>query len=135
MITVQVEINAPIGKVWEYFTQPKHITKWNQASPDWHCPAAENDVRIGGNFKSTMAAKDGSFSFDFGGIYTIVLENSILKYTLEDDRKVEVYFSEANGMTYLIQKFDPESENSEELQQGGWQAILNSFKNYTESPN
>ena len=72
MITVKTKIKSPVEKVWDYWTLPKHIVNWYHADDNWHTPKAENDLRIYGKFKTTMAAKDGSFSFDFEGIYTDV---------------------------------------------------------------
>lgn len=133
MITVQCTINAPIEKVWESWTSPQHITKWNNASDDWHTPYAENDLRVGGKFKYTMAARDGSMSFDFGGEYTLVRQNEAIEYILGDGRKVVVNFREVPEGTQIIEKFDPETVNPEEMQQQGWQAILNNFKKYVEN--
>ncbi len=134
MIHTQATIHAPLEKVWTYWTTPIHITQWNQASPDWHTTKAEVDLQVGGKFSSTMAAKDGSISFDFYGTYTTVNFLNSIYTTLGDDRKVEVTFEKIDeSKTLLIQKFEPETENSEELQQNGWQAILNSFKAYTEN--
>lgn len=133
MITVQNKINASIDKVWDFWTLPEHITKWSFASPEWHTPHAENDLREGGKFSSTMAAKDGSMSFNFGGEYTLVEKNKAIEYVLEDGRKVEISFAETPNGIELIQKFDPETQNPENFQQQGWQAILDNFKNYAEA--
>ncbi|WP_264522770.1 SRPBCC family protein [Flavobacterium sp. N502536] len=133
MITVQNTIKASIDKVWEFWTLPEHITKWSFASPDWHTPHAENDLRVGGKFTSTMAAKDGSMSFDFGGEYTVVEKNKTIEYILEDGRKVEIAFKETANGVEVIESFDPETQNPEEMQRGGWQAIMDNFKSYTES--
>ncbi|WP_291285930.1 SRPBCC family protein [Flavobacterium sp.] len=133
MITVQNTIKASIDKVWEFWTLPEHITKWSFASPDWHTPHAENDLRVGGKFTSTMAAKDGSMSFDFGGEYTVVEKNKAIEYILEDGRKVEIAFKETANGVEVIESFDPETQNPEEMQRGGWQAIMDNFKSYTES--
>ncbi|MGG9971532.1 SRPBCC family protein [Ferruginibacter sp. SUN002] len=131
-ITVEATINAPVEKVWSFWTEPKHITQWCQASDDWHAPHAENDVRIDGKFSTTMAAKDGSFSFDFGGVYTGVELNKLIEYTMGDGRKVKITFTGEGNTTKVVETFEPESQNSLEMQQGGWQAILNNFKKYTE---
>jgi uncharacterized protein YndB with AHSA1/START domain len=131
-ITVEAIVNAPISKVWESWALPQHITKWNQASEDWHTPYAENDLRTGGKFKSTMAAKDGSASFDFEGVYSLVIPQERIEYAMSDGRTVKVIFQGSGNQTKVTETFDPESENSLELQRGGWQAILNSFKKYTE---
>ena len=132
-ITVKTSINASIEKVWQCFTMPQHITQWNNASPDWHCPKAENDLRIGGKFSYNMAAKDGSASFDFWGIYDDILENELIMSTLGDGRKLKVTFASIGDITEVVENFEAEDENPIELQQSGWQAILNNFKNHTET--
>ncbi|SHM79054.1 SRPBCC family protein [Flavobacterium saccharophilum] len=133
MITVQNTINASIEKVWNFWTLPEHITKWSFASPDWHTPFAENDLKEGGKFKSTMAAKDGSMSFDFEGEYTLVKQNEAIEYVMADGRKVEITFKETPNGVEVIESFDPETQNPEEMQRGGWQAILDNFKSYAEA--
>lgn len=132
IITVETLVNVPVDKVWEYWTKPEHITKWNNASEDWHTPHAENDLRAGGKFSSRMEAKDGSFGFDFGGVYDAVNTNEYIEYTIGDGRKVKINFTDENGKTKIVESFDAETENPEEMQKGGWQAILNNFKKYVE---
>jgi uncharacterized protein YndB with AHSA1/START domain len=132
-ITVEAVVKAPVEKVWKFWTEPKHITQWCQASDDWHAPYAENDARRGGKFKTTMAAKDGSFSFDFAGVYSNVQENKVIEYAMEDGRKVKITFLGNGAETRVTETFDPETENSIELQRSGWQAILDNFKKYTEA--
>lgn len=132
-ITVECTVNAPMEKVWKMWSGPEHITQWNNASDDWHTPYAENDLRTGGKFKSTMAAKDGSFSFDFEGIYDEVKTHERIAYSLADDRKIDVTFSSDGNTTKIIETFDAENENPLEMQRAGWQAILDNFKKYVES--
>jgi len=132
-ITVECIVNAPVEKVWEFWSKPEHITKWCNASDDWHAPYADNDLRTDGKFKTTMAAKDGSFSFDFGGVYTNVKEYSLIEYTMDDSRKVKIDFISQDGTTREIETFEPETTNPTEMQQGGWQAILDNFKKYAEA--
>jgi uncharacterized protein YndB with AHSA1/START domain len=132
-ITVQTVVNAPIEKVWEYWNSPEHIPGWAFAQDDWEAHSAENDVRVGGNFKTTMAAKDKSASFDFGGAYTAVEEHKLLEYDMGDSgRHVKIEFEETPEGVKIIETFDPENENPEEKQRFGWQAILDNFKKYTE---
>ena len=133
IITVENTINAPLEKVWECWTMPEHIIKWNNASDDWHTPHAENDLRAGGKFVSRMQAKDGSMGFDFGGVYDVVRNNEYIEYTIGDGRKVKVSFSVQGNKTKVVESFEAENTNSLEMQQGGWQAILDNFKNYTEA--
>lgn len=131
-ITVQSTINAPVSHVWQLWTSPEHITKWNNASDDWHTPSAENDLRVGGRFTSRMEARDGSMGFDFGGIYDDVQEHSRIAYTLDDDRKVEITFTSDGNTTQVTETFEAEGTNPVDLQQMGWQAILDNFKRYAE---
>lgn len=132
-ITVESIVKAPVEKVWDFWTTPEHIIKWNSPSDDWHTPAAENDLRVGGKFSSRMEARDGSFGFDFGGVYDEVITNKRIAYTLGDDRKVVVNFSSDGSETKVVETFEAEDENPVEMQQGGWQAILDNFKKYTET--
>ncbi|WP_028981065.1 SRPBCC family protein [Sporocytophaga myxococcoides] len=132
-VTVEALVKAPVEKVWKTWNSPEDITKWCQASDDWHAPYAENDLRKGGKFKTTMAAKDGSFSFDFGGEYTNVETNKVIEYTMEDGRKTKVVFTAQGNETKVVETFDAESQNPVEMQKQGWQAILNNFKKYTET--
>ncbi|RZJ81850.1 MAG: polyketide cyclase [Flavobacterium sp.] len=132
-ITVKTTVNAPIDKVWQYWISPEHIQKWNQASADWQTTKATNNLVVGGSFSSTMAAKDGSFSFDFNGSYTQVDENKFIAYTIADGRRVTISFAKKLEGVEIVEIFEAENANSEEMQQAGWQAILDSFKNYTEN--
>ena len=133
MITVTATVNAPIEKVWASFTRPEHITRWNQASDDWHTPRAENDLRTGGKFLTRMEAKDGSMGFDFEGTYTQVIPQEQISYVMPDGRKVDVRFINHDSSVEVVESFDPEQMNSLELQRSGWQAILDSFARYTET--
>lgn len=132
-ITLQVAIKAPIEKVWDKMNNPKDIEQWNQASPDWHCLNASNNLEIGGKLKNTMAAKDGSFSFNFEGIYDEIIPLQLIKYHLDDGRNIEISFKEQNSQVLVTETFDAEDQNPEEMQREGWQAILNNFKNHVES--
>ena len=132
IITVQANVQAPIEKVWDYWSRPEHITKWNHASDDWHSPFAENDLRTGGKFLARMEAKDGSYGFDFGGVYDEVEEHRHIAYTMGDGRKVNVNFTSHGNATEITESFEAENTHSLEMQKSGWQAILDNFKNYTE---
>ncbi len=131
-ITIETIVKAPISKVWEYWSKPEHIVHWAFASDDWEAPTAENDLRDGGRFKTTMAAKDKSQSFDFSGIYTLIKEHELIEYDMDDSRHVKVKFTQVPEGVKVIVTFDPEKENSVEMQRSGWQAILDNFKKYVE---
>ena len=133
MITIKTTISAPIQKVWNYLNQPEHIINWNFAHESWQCPKAENDFVEGGKFIYRMEAKDGSFGFDLSGFYDKISPHNLLQYHLEDNRKVEVSFEETEeNSTIVIQTFEPENQNPLEMQEQGWNAILQNFKKYVE---
>ena len=133
VITVENTINAPVEKVWDYWTKPDHITKWNFASDDWHSPWAKADFREGGTFSARMEAKDGSMGFDFGGVYDVIRKNEYIEYTIGDGRKVKVNFKPTGNVTKVTESFEAEDTHSIELQRGGWQSILDNFKKYVET--
>ncbi|MBX3243815.1 MAG: SRPBCC family protein [Acidobacteria bacterium] len=132
-ITIKAVVSADIDKVWTFWTEPEYIVNWNFASDEWHCPNAQNDLRVGGAYSARMEAKDGSFGFDFSAIYDEVIVNEKIIYTMEDGRKVVTEFHDNSGSTTITTIFDAESENSAEMQRQGWQAILDNFKKYTET--
>jgi uncharacterized protein YndB with AHSA1/START domain len=132
-ITVETMIEAPIDRVWEMWTEPEHIVNWNFASDDWYCPTAKNDIRPGGEFNWRMEARDGSTGFDFMGTYDEIDLYRRIKSTLGDGRKTEITFSSMEDSTQIIETFEAEDMNTLELQQTGWQAILNNFRKYAES--
>lgn len=133
VITVETTIQAPVEKTWQFWTEPQHITQWNNASEDWHTPKAENDLREGGSFTSRMEAKDGSMGFDFTGTYTTVKEHDRIEYTMEDGRKVRIMFASNGNVTHVTETFDADNSHPAEMQRAGWQAILDNFKNYVEA--
>ena len=132
MITVKTTVQAPLSKVWECWNQPEHITGWAFATDTWEAPAAANDLKVGGTLKITMAAKDKSVSFDLIGQYTAVEEHKLIEYNM-DGRHVKIEFQETADGVEVVESFDPEKENPEEMQRAGWQAILDNFKKYVEN--
>lgn len=133
VIEVKVTVSSNLDKVWEYWNSPEHIVNWNFASDEWCAPRAEVNLKPGGHFVCRMESKDGSMGFDFSGVYDVIKLLELIEYTLEDNRKVSIEFLEGAGGIQVIEKFEAESENAIELQQAGWQAILNNFKRYVES--
>lgn len=131
-ITISASINAPIEEVWKRWTHPEDIVGWNHASDDWHTPRAENDLSRGGHFNYRMEARDGSFGFDFSGVYDLVIINKQIDYTLDDDRIVKILFTAAGDQTEITETFEAEGTNAIELQRFGWQSILDNFKKYAE---
>ncbi|SEV98009.1 Uncharacterized conserved protein YndB, AHSA1/START domain [Cognatiyoonia koreensis] len=131
-ITVETTINAPVEKVWSAYTTPADITQWNFASDDWCCPRADVDLRVGGRQTARMEAKDGSMGFDFGGTFEAIEPQESITFVLDDGRKVHTTFTDRDGKTHVATTFDPETQNPAEMQRGGWQAILDSFRAHTE---
>ena len=132
LITVQSNIQAPVQKVWEYFTNPQHVINWNFAMPEWHCPSATNQLEVGGEFHYTMSARDNSMSFDFWGTYQKIEKEKNIQILLGDGRSMLVTFEMTDISTIITEKFEPEKENPVELQEAGWQIILDNFKRYIE---
>ncbi|HKJ80438.1 MAG TPA: SRPBCC family protein [Ignavibacteriaceae bacterium] len=132
-VIIEATVSAGTKKVWDYWNKPEHITKWNFAADDWHCPKAENDLRVGGKLKSRMEARDGSYGFDFEATYDEVTDQKKITYTIADGRKATTDFENLDGKTKITTVFDAENENPIEMQKAGWQAILDNFKKYVES--
>lgn len=131
-LTVRAMIMAPVSLVWKMWTSPEDIVVWNSASDDWHTPVAENDLRVGGKFRSRMEARDGSMGFDFEGIYENLKNHELIEYVITDGRKVSILFKDHGSKTEIIETFEAEDVNSVDLQQAGWQSILDTFKKYAE---
>ena len=131
-IQIEASIKSALPKAWAYWTKPEHITKWNFAIPEWHCPSAANDLKIGGKYSARMEAKDGSFGFDFEATYDEVIPQKKLTYTIADGRKVTTSFEQLGELTKVTTVFVAEAQNPVEMQKQGWQAILNNFKMYCE---
>lgn len=127
-ITIEIVVNVPIEKVWYIWTEPEQIKKWAYASDTWEVGEVVNDLQIGGKFKTVMRAKDGSTGFDFEGLYTEVIPNKKISYEMSDGRCVQVTFEEVEGGVKVVETFDIENENSEEMQKDGWQSILENYK-------
>jgi len=132
MITVQTTVNNTLEHAWNAFTLPEAIVQWNFAGEDWHCPSATNDLTVGGAFSYRMEAKDGSFGFDFGGVYSEVVPHQLIHYALPDGRQVKVTFENTDNGILVTESFDPENQNPLEMQQAGWQMILDRYKTIAE---
>ncbi len=133
MITVETTVACSPAEAWHAFTTPEAIMAWNFASPDWHCPAARVDLRVGGKHWARMEAKDGSFGFDFTATYEAVDPPHVLALRLDDGRLARTVFEPGPDGTEVTTQFDPDPEASVEMQQGGWQAILDNYKRYAEA--
>jgi hypothetical protein len=101
-----------------------------------HIPAemSLNTVRDGVPVKhsNVKVAKDGSFGFDFAGTYTRIEPHALIEYTFGGRTGVVEFISGPAGVTVRV-TFEAESENPEEMQRQGWQAILNNFAKHVEA--
>jgi uncharacterized protein YndB with AHSA1/START domain len=131
-ITVETTVAAPIEKVWHAYTTPENIKQWNAASDDWHTTSATVDLRVGGAFSSRMEAKDGSMGFDFGGIYTRIVQHELIEYSFGDRKALVEFADSAKGVTVRV-TFDSEPSHSIEQQRDGWQAILDNFARHVQA--
>ncbi len=132
-ITIETTIAAPVDRVWKAYVTPADITRWNFASEDWCCPNAEVDLRVGGNYKARMEAKDGSFGFDFEAVYQEVEVGKTLAFEMPDGRKVRTTFEQVGDATVVTTVFDAETQNPLQMQRDGWQAILDNFRRHVET--
>lgn len=133
-ITIEARPRCSVARAWAAYTDPGSITQWNFAAPEWHCPRAENDLRVGGVLRTRMEARDGSMGFDFEGTYTEVVPQQRLAYALGADREVVATFRDAgDGHTEVTVSFTPENTHPVEFQKAGWQAILNNYRAHAES--
>ncbi len=108
-ITVKTSVQAELDKVWNYWTEPKHITNWNFASDDWTCPSAKNDLKPNGAFSWRMEAKDGSMGFDFEGTYEKIVDKELISYKMTDGRKVDIEFTQNGNEIQVSETFDDSS--------------------------
>ncbi len=131
-ISVETVVMAELKKVWEAWTNPADIQKWNAAQEDWHTTQSAVDLREGGKFLARMEARDGSEGFDFEGTYTRIVPHKSIEYRMSDGREVFVEFALRGGGVHVKETFDAETENTPELQRTGWQAILDNFRRHVE---
>jgi uncharacterized protein YndB with AHSA1/START domain len=132
-LAVETLARTDLKTAWSAYNNPDDITQWNSPDPSWHSPRSQVDLREGGKFSTRMEAKDGSMGFDFEGTYTRVVPNQLIEYRMSDGREAAVRFTEEPEGTRIRVDFDAESENPVEVQQQGWQAILDSFGRYVEN--
>ncbi len=131
-VEIRAVVKGSIAKVWDAYTSPVHIVNWNFAIPEWHCPEAKNDLRVGGEYFARMEARDGSLGFDFKAIYNEVISERTFTYVLADDRVISVEFMPQGDSVEVFISFDPEGQNPVDVQKAGWQAILDNFKRYVD---
>lgn len=126
-VTIDTFVNATPAEAWTAFTTAEAITQWNQATPEWHCPSADVDLRVGGTYLARMEARDGSFGFDFEAVYEEVDVDRGVTLLMGDGRRARTTFVAEGDGTRVTTTFDAEPTNPVDMQRDGWQAILNSY--------
>lgn len=134
-LKAEVLIKAPIQKVWELWTDPHHIAKWNTISEKWHTPRVENDFRIGGKLFLRMETLDGKEGFDYKCTYDDIIENEKISHTNTDGRKTTTVFIQTGEGVKLLETFEPEQQTPLDIQQQFCLSILEHFKTYVMAAN
>ncbi|WP_306117983.1 MULTISPECIES: SRPBCC domain-containing protein [unclassified Roseitalea] len=129
-ITIETHVPVPPATAWQAFTSPDAITQWNFASPQWCCPSAQVDLRVGGTHNARMQARDGSAGFDFAGTYDEVDPERALTLRLDDGRRARTTFERQADGTRVRTVFDPDLAHPAAMQRDGWQAILDNYAAY-----
>lgn len=132
MLQVMTTVAFDIETVWHKWNDPHHIRHWYFASDDWYVTHVRNHLEAGGELVIGMAARDGSVAFDFKGVYDEVVEFDRLSMTLDDGRIIQIQFVDDGDNIMIKERFEPDEETAPELQQEGWQNIIDSFKRYCE---
>ena len=129
---VSTTVRATAEQTWERLFGASHLIHWYFAHESWRCPSAEFTPEAGGTFSIRMEARDGSFGFDFAGRVLEAVHPHRLVAELGDGRAMEFQLTPVEEGCRVDEWFEPEAENPHELQQGGWQAILNQFQTYSD---
>jgi uncharacterized protein YndB with AHSA1/START domain len=131
-IIVETTVKAPLAAVWAAWNSPEDILEWNAPSDDWHTTRAEVDLREGGRYSSHMAARNGSYGFDFEGTYRRIIPQQRIEAEYAG-RSLTVEFIESFEGVTVRETIETADTFPVEQQRTGSQAILNSFKRYVEA--
>jgi uncharacterized protein YndB with AHSA1/START domain len=133
MLQVESTVFVPFDMVWQIWNQPEHIKQWNVVDDSWCCPSAYTDFRSGGSFCYRMEKKDGSFGFDYKGIFNDIKDFEFLSLILDDGRKAEISFIKMDEKTTkIIERFEHEHQNTMDVQKSCCQRVHDNFKAYAE---
>lgn len=134
MITFEQDIPATRERVYDAFINPDDLLQWHRASDDWTTPHAETDPQLGGAFNIGFGDPAGEHSFDFTGKYTELNRPNRIAYTIDDGRRVEIDFTDADDDTTRVSwSFEPENSFPEDMQREGWAAQLANLEKYLSS--
>jgi uncharacterized protein YndB with AHSA1/START domain len=132
-ITVSTTVAVPRKEAWHYYTEAEHVINWNFPGENWHCPSANNDLRVGGGFNITMAEKSGQMEVELEGTYDEIETEKFVAYTLDTGRTVRVDFADRGKKTELTVTFDPDPRHGRDHERDQWQSILNNYRTYAEA--
>jgi len=132
-IDVSTLIHADIDVIWDAYNNPEHIKEWYRASDAWYCPKSQSIFQVWGRFTHTMSSHDGEMHFDFEWTYTEIIENELVAYILDDERKVQVQFTDEDSLVKVTLNFEPDDQSDIQGQTLWWEAILSNFAWYAES--
>ena len=90
-VVIERVYNAPVDKVWKYWTKPDMVKKW-WGPEGFTAPSIKINLRVGGKYVFAMhGPKDSEWDKDIysAGVYKEIVPNKKLKVT--------DYFSDENG--------------------------------------
>ena len=131
-ITIDTQIQAPLALVWQAYTSPEDMLEWSALSDKWIITLSCVDLRVGGQFSSRMEAKDGSFGFNYEGIYTQILPHRLVEYRL-GDCFTQVEFRDCGSSVQVKVTLDAQVSPSLEEQEAAWLEVLARFRRHVES--
>ncbi|MFW2333139.1 SRPBCC family protein [Ilumatobacter sp.] len=81
-VVIERTLDAPVGRVWEMWTEPSHFRAW-YGPMGASIPKADMDVRVGGRrlVAMEMQTPNGPMQMWFTGEYVTVDPTSLLVYT------------------------------------------------------
>lgn len=124
-LTITRVFDAPVEKVWRYWSDPEYFRKW-WGPKDFTCPTADIDFRVGGKYHVAMHGPAGSeWDKDLwsGGIYEelvpfkkIVVSDGFsdelgnrvsatyygMPATIPMESRIELSFEQVDGKTKMI---------------------------------
>jgi uncharacterized protein YndB with AHSA1/START domain len=120
-------------RVFDAWTDPEVLRRWWAAAPDWECPEAVVDLRVGGRYRLSMRTTEGE-THVVGGEYTEVERPARLAYTWAweqgdgEESQVTVEFRpDGDGTTVVITHAGLTSEESKGRHAHGWSGCLDNL--------
>lgn len=132
-IKSEVVLLAPVDKVWSYFTDPKHVTKWFFVLQNQKCQSAVVELKEGGEFRYLMSTREAGTGYEFRGKIENILAHEKIELILHDGREAAFYFDSIDATTTkFTMVFEPETKNTSQTQKRFWDVVLTNFEKYVE---